>query len=305
MSNLIISNEYVKFLPFSLAVELKQMPDEAQYEYMQEMNNYTRSSILMYLIHFLSPIPFSLGYVGKWLEQFLFWITFGGLGIWWIILLFTIPKEIRNFNRKVAMEVYKDIALKYGYHKQRKSSFSKPIITPKQLNLPEFDPTLPTLDHLKEGFLFDLDGKTWQIIEEYQFDSEHSERVFICQHDLEEKILRYSKNGLFRKVTWSKVVNVFQIDPELEKKIRINQGPANILYLNGHRFYKENQHQGVEFKMNIPTPSDTANNIKMWHFFNEHRDVKLDLISSNKNIKAYQGRTIDENEIIDILPYHV
>lgn len=289
-----------------MAVELKKMPEQAQYEFAQEMNYFSRSSLLMYLIHFLSPIPFSLGYVGKWLEQFLFWITLGGFGIWWIILVFTIPKEIRNFNRKVALEVFRDITTKYGISKSSSKTYNAPIRKPINLNLPEFDPTMPTLEHLKEGFMFDLNGKTWQIIEEFQFDTESDKSVrhFVCQSDLEEKVLKYSNEGYFKKVYWMNVVNVFQIDPELEKKVQLHNSPPNIVYFKGHRFYKEEQTNGWKFNMGKSSNQDSVTS-KNWNYFNEERDLLLTIESYQNKLLAFQGKVIDEHEIIDILPYQL
>jgi len=37
-------------------------------------------------------------YVNKWGMQILFWLTFGGFGIWWLIDLFRIPGMIYDFN---------------------------------------------------------------------------------------------------------------------------------------------------------------------------------------------------------------
>ncbi|MBD0404895.1 DUF4178 domain-containing protein [Flammeovirga sp. EKP202] len=307
MSNLILSQKDLKYLPYSMILEFKDMPEEAQYEFYQEMKKFKRSKVIMYLLHFF-PLNVSLGYVGKWLEQFLFWITGGGFGIWWLVLLFTIPSEVKQFNRKVAQEIFRDIALKYGIKKKKyKYSPTKVSIKPKTLNLPEFDPTLPTLDHLKEGFMFDLDGKTWQIVEEYQqdFEDKNSERFFICQHDLEEKFLRYSNEGYFKKVLWSKAVNVFQIDPELEKKIRVQSNPANILYFNGHRFFKDNVEKGLVFKVSKTSPEPVGESMKTWHYFNEDRTLTLKIESYRNKLKAFQGKVIDENNITDILPYKI
>ncbi|KXX71550.1 hypothetical protein AVL50_04570 [Flammeovirga sp. SJP92] len=289
-----------------MIVEFKEMPEEAQYEFFHEMKKFKRSKVIMYLLHFF-PLHVSLGYVGKWIEQFLFWITAGGFGVWWLVLLFTIPSEIKQFNRKVAQEIFKDIALKYGFKKKYKHVPTKAIVKPQALNLPEFDPTLPTLDHLKEGFMFDLDGKTWQIVEEYQqdFENKNSERLFICHHDLEEKFLRYSNEGYFKKVLWSKAVSVFQIDPELEKKIKVHGSPANILYLNGHRFFKEDKEKGLMFRISKTVAAPLGESIKTWHFFNEDRTLTLKIESSRNKLKAYQGKVIDENEITDILPYKI
>ena len=37
-------------------------------------------------------------YLGKWGIQFLFWLTLGGIGIWWLIDLFTMSSKVNNHN---------------------------------------------------------------------------------------------------------------------------------------------------------------------------------------------------------------
>lgn len=44
-------------------------------------------------------------YLGKWGLQILYWITFGGLGIWAFIDLFLIPSKINEHNFIIAKQV--------------------------------------------------------------------------------------------------------------------------------------------------------------------------------------------------------
>lgn len=43
----------------------------------------------------------SLGQIGK---QILYYITFGGFGLWTLYVLFTLSGKIKNYNKKVAIE---------------------------------------------------------------------------------------------------------------------------------------------------------------------------------------------------------
>jgi len=44
-------------------------------------------------------------YLGKWGLQILYWITFGGLGIWALIDLFLIPSKINEHNFIIAKQI--------------------------------------------------------------------------------------------------------------------------------------------------------------------------------------------------------
>lgn len=46
-------------------------------------------------------------YLGKWGLQILFWVTFGGAGIWWIIDLFTISGKVEKYNMPILHEIDK------------------------------------------------------------------------------------------------------------------------------------------------------------------------------------------------------
>ena|SRR5690606_20181574 len=44
-------------------------------------------------------------YLGKWGLQILYWITFGGLGIWALIDLFLIPSKVNAHNLIIANQI--------------------------------------------------------------------------------------------------------------------------------------------------------------------------------------------------------
>lgn len=44
-------------------------------------------------------------YIGKWGLQFLYWFTFGGLGIWALIDLFMIPSKINSQNLIITSQI--------------------------------------------------------------------------------------------------------------------------------------------------------------------------------------------------------
>jgi len=44
----------------------------------------------------------SMGHMGK---QILFYLTLGGLGFWFLYVLFTLNSKIRNYNKKAALDV--------------------------------------------------------------------------------------------------------------------------------------------------------------------------------------------------------
>ncbi|MEW7292195.1 TM2 domain-containing protein [Aquimarina sp. 2304DJ70-9] len=62
--------------------------------YLQSQIKSTGTAYLFYFLLFGSHYA----YLGKWGLQFLFWFTFGGLGIWSLIDLFTMSDKVSKHN---------------------------------------------------------------------------------------------------------------------------------------------------------------------------------------------------------------
>ncbi len=55
-----------------------------------------RSVGIAYILFFL--VGGHYAYLNKWGYQILFWITLGGIGIWWLIDLFNLSKYVQRHN---------------------------------------------------------------------------------------------------------------------------------------------------------------------------------------------------------------
>ena len=62
-----------------------------------------RSIGIAYLLFFFAGAHYA--YFNKWGTQILFWITFGGLGIWWLIDIFRIPEMVHRYNDPIFDEL--------------------------------------------------------------------------------------------------------------------------------------------------------------------------------------------------------
>jgi len=69
--------------------------------YLQSKLKSTGTAYLLMLFVFGSHYA----YLGKWGIQFLFWITFGGLGLWWLIDLFSLSSKVENYNSKILIQI--------------------------------------------------------------------------------------------------------------------------------------------------------------------------------------------------------
>jgi len=62
-----------------------------------------RSVGLAYLLFFFAGAHYA--YLNRWGTQVLFWITFGGLGIWWLIDIFRMSEMVHDFNDPIFDEI--------------------------------------------------------------------------------------------------------------------------------------------------------------------------------------------------------
>ena len=58
-----------------------------------------KSTGVAFLFWFLIGAHFA--YLEKWGLQILFWLTIGGLGIWWLIELVLIPGRVSSYNANI------------------------------------------------------------------------------------------------------------------------------------------------------------------------------------------------------------
>ena len=58
---------------------------------------------IAYVLFFVAAAHYA--YVNKWGTQILFWLTLGGLGIWWIIDIFRMPSIIEDFNDPIFEDI--------------------------------------------------------------------------------------------------------------------------------------------------------------------------------------------------------
>lgn len=106
--NLYLSNSIVKDLPAMVKNELAKMPAQKQEEFLEEYKRKAKSLPVAYLF-LIVVLAMHYGYTGRWGLQILFWVTFGGLWIWWLVDLFRLPGIVGDHNKDLAIEVMRNL----------------------------------------------------------------------------------------------------------------------------------------------------------------------------------------------------
>jgi len=99
-------------VPARVRDELAALPAPTRAAFHEAFRRRGRSTATAYLICVL--VGGQYGYVGQWALQILFWVTLGGLMVWWAVDLFRIPGMVRRYNERVSHEILEGLRGRSG-----------------------------------------------------------------------------------------------------------------------------------------------------------------------------------------------
>ena len=97
-------------LPSIVKEGLSKMPETKQAQFVEEFKR-KKKSVGMAYFFLLICLGMPYGYIGKWGLQWVYWLTGSGCIFWGLYLLFALPGVIKDKNRDIAMEVFRDIKM--------------------------------------------------------------------------------------------------------------------------------------------------------------------------------------------------
>ena len=107
MPELMIPPSIAANLPAVVRNSLAELPASRQEEFLEEYRRRAKSPAPGYILWLL--LGFHYIYLRKWATQFLFWITVGGLWIWWMVDLFRVAGMVRDYNKDIATDVMRTV----------------------------------------------------------------------------------------------------------------------------------------------------------------------------------------------------
>ncbi len=105
---LFIESSIADLLPAMVRTELAKMSEEKQEAFVEEFKRKKKSVGLAYFFLIIC-LGMPYGYLGKWGLQLVYWLTGAGFLIWFLILLFTLPGLVKDYNKDVAMEAMRNL----------------------------------------------------------------------------------------------------------------------------------------------------------------------------------------------------
>lgn len=103
----LIPPSIAKNLPAMVRNELAKLSPQKQEEFIEEYKRKAKSVGVAYILWLLFGLHYA--YLRKWGTQFLFWLTLGGLGVWWFVDVFRVRGIIRNYDKDIAVDVLRNL----------------------------------------------------------------------------------------------------------------------------------------------------------------------------------------------------
>jgi len=96
-------------LPATVRNSLGKQTSEQQSVFEEEYRRKRKDKVLLTVLAVVFPIHlFMLGKTGLGI---LYWITLGGMGVWWVLEWFLTPKRVCEWNHRVASEIMRDMKI--------------------------------------------------------------------------------------------------------------------------------------------------------------------------------------------------
>ena len=110
----VIPKETMEVLPATVKNQLAKMPEEQQYEFVEEFNRKFKPRSVA-TASFMAFLGFHYLYYNKFVMFLLFVFTGGGFGLWWLMLWIRSGNITKEYNQEmakdIAMEVLKEIKI--------------------------------------------------------------------------------------------------------------------------------------------------------------------------------------------------
>lgn len=93
--------------PVSVRGAFANLDEIGQLSFLSEYKRRRKGTGAAYVLWFL--LGWHYAYVGKWGVQFLYWVSFGGFGVWALFDLFRVPGIVRRVNADIAISTMLEV----------------------------------------------------------------------------------------------------------------------------------------------------------------------------------------------------
>lgn len=105
----ILGKSTYQSLPPLVVGKLERLDEEDQNLFMATYKDNRKNWVVAYLCWIFTFHYLYLGGTKSLLTQIIFWITFGGFGIWWVFDFLRLPSVVNRINGELAIGIIRDI----------------------------------------------------------------------------------------------------------------------------------------------------------------------------------------------------
>ncbi|OQX77653.1 MAG: hypothetical protein B6D64_07970 [Bacteroidetes bacterium 4484_276] len=171
----------------------------------------------------------------------------------------------------------------------------------KKKKEPAYDPLNIRVTDLRQGFIFDYDLKSWEVVEEYTYDwgENYFSKEYKISSGADIMFLSVDEDDVV-ELSLQKKIKLSSIDGDIESEIIRNKIPPKKIVYKGVAYNRDSESPGYFKEEN--SNKDWLELIS-WTYYNEEEDRVLTVEQwGEREFEASHGKVIKEYEISGITP---
>jgi hypothetical protein len=163
-----------------------------------------------------------------------------------------------------------------------------------------YDPTNIKIIDIRKGWLFDYEGKTWEVVEEFEYD--WGDNIFTYEYKIQsgaDTAYMFIEESEKVYCTFTNKIKFAKLGEEVEQHLLDYQKPPSQITYEGITFYRERESPGYFRSLE----DEDSIEVILWEYFDDS-ETKILLIHQwdEGDFEASVGIVEEENVISNILP---
>jgi hypothetical protein len=165
---------------------------------------------------------------------------------------------------------------------------------------PHYDPTNIKIIDIRKGWLFDYDLKTWEVMEEFEYD--WGDNIFTYEYKIQagtETLYLFIEDNGGIYCTFTTKIKFARLGETVEQSLLDHHKPPTEITYDGIKFFRESESPGFFRSLE----DEDSVEVVLWEYFDES-ETRILLIHQwdETDFEASVGVIEKESEIANILP---
>lgn len=182
----------------------------------------------------------------------------------------------------------------FGFFKKKKK---------EEDNTPHYDPNHIRITDIRVGFFLEYDAKTWEVVEEYEYDWGDNEfsYSYLLRSANDEIYLSLEDEGELEIAVTNKI-RLMKLGEDIDDYIVENERPPKTITYNGIKYYRDNESPGY-YRNTATTVREESIEMITWDYYDDDEENALFIEQfGERDFEAYIGKYVEEYEFSSIIP---